>query len=48
MSLAVAEDTRNIAACAFVKEGQADRLELGVPLKRTAKRKGKMTNKGKI
>jgi hypothetical protein len=34
MSLAVAEDTRNIAACVFVKDGQAERLEFGVPLKK--------------
>jgi hypothetical protein len=48
MSLAVAEDTRNIAACAFVKEGKTDRLEFGVPSRRTAKRTVKKTNKGKI
>ncbi|MDR1309705.1 MAG: PD-(D/E)XK nuclease domain-containing protein, partial [Deltaproteobacteria bacterium] len=34
MSLVVAEDARNIAACVFAREGQAERLEFGVPLKK--------------
>jgi hypothetical protein len=38
MSLAVAQDTRNIAACVFVKDGRADKLEFPVPLKKALKR----------
>jgi hypothetical protein len=34
MSLVVAEDTRNIAACVFVKDRLAHRLDLGVPSKK--------------
>jgi hypothetical protein len=45
MSLVVSEDTRNIAACVFVKEGQADRLEFGVPLKKPKKAMKKKTDK---
>jgi hypothetical protein len=38
MSLVVAEDTRNIAACVFVKDRLTERLEFGVPLKKPSKR----------
>jgi hypothetical protein len=34
MALAVAQDTRNVAACVFVKDGRADKLELPVHLKK--------------
>ncbi|MDR1110796.1 MAG: PD-(D/E)XK nuclease domain-containing protein, partial [Deltaproteobacteria bacterium] len=34
MSLVVAGDTRNIAACVFVKDGRAERLEFGGSLKK--------------
>jgi hypothetical protein len=48
MSLAVAEDTRNIAACAFVKGGQAERLEFGVPSKKPKKTMKDKTNQSDL
>ncbi|MDR1109594.1 MAG: ATP-binding protein, partial [Deltaproteobacteria bacterium] len=47
MSLAVAEDTRNVAACVFFKDGMTERLEFGSPIKKLPKKgsKGQMKEK---
>ncbi|MDR1110492.1 MAG: ATP-binding protein [Deltaproteobacteria bacterium] len=47
LSLAVAEDTRNVAACVFVKEGRRGRIELGVPSKKQYKEQSDMAGKAK-
>jgi hypothetical protein len=47
MSLAVAEDIRNIAACVFVKNGRRGRLELGTPSKEHSRNNSVLPNKAK-
>ncbi|MDR1111531.1 MAG: PD-(D/E)XK nuclease domain-containing protein, partial [Deltaproteobacteria bacterium] len=56
MSLVVAEDTRNIAACVFARDGRPEKIEFGVPskkpsdgqLKKQTKKKTDKTDKNKL
>ncbi|MDR1111532.1 MAG: ATP-binding protein [Deltaproteobacteria bacterium] len=48
LSLAVAEDTRNIAACAFVKGGRAGKIEFGVPSKKLLNGQSQEQIEGKL